>query len=185
MTNKDKKHLIINEIRYWQEHQMLPEKYCQYLLTLYSEGEGTGKVKRTKPLLLANTSFYLPAFICISTLLMSLFVLYFTELHFLLQTTILTFFVGALFGVSKIYTKKYWESHIYLLFSTLIFFLLCTNIIVETSLPSSLLSVLIFLTGTLWLWLGRKKKFLLFTMLGIIAIVLMGVNFFIPFATFF
>lgn len=185
MSKKEKKNLIINEIRYWQEHQMLPDKYCQYLLTLYSEGEGVSKVKRSKPVFLTHISFYLPAFICIVTLLLSLFVLYFTELNFLLQTTILAFFVASLFIISKIYTRRYWESHVYLLFCTLILFLLCTTVLVETSLPSYSLSILIFITGSLWIWLGKVKQFLLFTVLGVVSVFLLLVNFFIPFSSFF
>lgn len=35
-----KKKIIIQEIRYWQKNQLLPEHYCLFLLNLYQEGEG-------------------------------------------------------------------------------------------------------------------------------------------------
>ncbi|KWW21670.1 hypothetical protein AS888_03880 [Peribacillus simplex] len=34
-----RKKIIIQEINAWKESRMLPEQYCNYLLTLYSEGE--------------------------------------------------------------------------------------------------------------------------------------------------
>lgn len=37
--DQQRKTTIINEIKYWQENRLLPEKYCDYLLALYTEGE--------------------------------------------------------------------------------------------------------------------------------------------------
>ncbi|MEM5592255.1 hypothetical protein AAHH67_11950 [Niallia circulans] len=35
-----RKTIIVKEIAYWKENKMLPEHYCDYLLTLYTEGNG-------------------------------------------------------------------------------------------------------------------------------------------------
>lgn len=38
MANQRKK-IIMNEILFWKQNKMLPEHYCDFLMTLYSEGE--------------------------------------------------------------------------------------------------------------------------------------------------
>lgn len=38
MENQRKK-IIINEILFWKKNKLLPDQYCNFLMTLYSEGE--------------------------------------------------------------------------------------------------------------------------------------------------
>lgn len=38
MTNQRKK-IILNEILFWKQNKLLPEHYCDFLSTLYTEGE--------------------------------------------------------------------------------------------------------------------------------------------------
>ena len=42
MANQ-RKQIIINEIAFWKQNKMLPEHYCDFLLTLYTEGESVNK----------------------------------------------------------------------------------------------------------------------------------------------
>lgn len=48
MSNQ-KKQIIMNEIKFWKQNKLLPEHYCDFLMTLYSEGnqheEIEGKAK--------------------------------------------------------------------------------------------------------------------------------------------
>lgn len=37
--DEKRKTIIIKEIMTWKENRMLPEQYCDYLLTLYTEGD--------------------------------------------------------------------------------------------------------------------------------------------------
>ena len=37
---KVRKQIIINEIIYWKKNRMLPEHYCDFLLALYTKGNG-------------------------------------------------------------------------------------------------------------------------------------------------
>ncbi|MEK4629401.1 MAG: hypothetical protein ABS944_01780 [Solibacillus sp.] len=45
-----KKQIIMNEITFWKQNKLLPEHYCDFLMTLYSEGnneqEITGNAKQ-------------------------------------------------------------------------------------------------------------------------------------------
>jgi hypothetical protein len=38
MTNQ-RKQIIINEITFWKQNKLLPEHYCDFLMTLYTEGQ--------------------------------------------------------------------------------------------------------------------------------------------------
>jgi len=40
----DKKQIIISEIRYWKTNKLLPEHYCDFLITLYAQGEDPDEV---------------------------------------------------------------------------------------------------------------------------------------------
>lgn len=59
--DKKKKEIIINEIEYWEKNRFLPAHYCQYLLTMYTEGQGVDQFKKKinppKTLILAIVFF--------------------------------------------------------------------------------------------------------------------------------
>ena len=37
--NQQRKRIIISEIKYWKQHKLLPAHYCDFLITLYTQGE--------------------------------------------------------------------------------------------------------------------------------------------------
>ncbi|MFK2824392.1 hypothetical protein QYG89_01605 [Bacillus sp. B190/17] len=101
---QEKKHIIIEEIHFWKDHHMLPNHYCDYLLTLYTQGEGVPEnaVKKSN----ASRLTFLSSAASLFLLLISLFVLYFTELSFPLQMAILAAFVVLLIGFAIYFSKK-------------------------------------------------------------------------------
>lgn len=36
----DRKLIIIKEIKHWKRNQLLPNRYCDFLIALYTHGEG-------------------------------------------------------------------------------------------------------------------------------------------------
>ncbi|MED4537156.1 hypothetical protein P9243_11840, partial [Heyndrickxia coagulans] len=84
-----RKQIIVNEIKMWKETKMIPQEYCDFLLAIYTEGtegntrkqNGAGKSVKKQ----AAVSAFILALVAIAV-----FVIYFTELHFILQTGILT-----------------------------------------------------------------------------------------------
>jgi len=36
---KERKQIILNEIKFWKQNKLLPDHYCDFLTTLYTEGE--------------------------------------------------------------------------------------------------------------------------------------------------
>jgi hypothetical protein len=103
-TKNQKTNIIINEILFWKRNKMLPEQYCDYLLALYNQGEYTD-MKGTKGST-ASMAAWILAGLVITLIPFSLFVIYFTELSFVLQTAILTGFVVFLFFAGIYYSKK-------------------------------------------------------------------------------
>lgn len=43
MSNQ-RKQIILNEITFWKQNKLLPEHYCDFLMTLYTEGEQEDKI---------------------------------------------------------------------------------------------------------------------------------------------
>ena len=46
--NQQRKRMIISEIKYWKQNKLLPEHYCDFLITLYAQGEDKKEVKATE-----------------------------------------------------------------------------------------------------------------------------------------
>lgn len=44
MSNQ-KKQIIMNEITFWKQNKLLPEHYCDFLMTLYSEGNQNTEIE--------------------------------------------------------------------------------------------------------------------------------------------
>lgn len=39
MMNERRKKIVLSEIKYWKQNKLLPDHYCDFLSTLYAEGE--------------------------------------------------------------------------------------------------------------------------------------------------
>lgn len=89
-----RKTIIVKEIAYWKENKMLPEHYCDYLLTLYTEGNGVEENTISKK----RSGFLLSSLLFFSFIPITIFLLYFTELSFILQMAISLIFLIFCFG---------------------------------------------------------------------------------------
>ncbi|THE15437.1 hypothetical protein E1I69_00870 [Bacillus timonensis] len=88
--NQDRKNIVINEILYWRKNKLLPEAYCNFLLSLYTEGEGV----ESKPTSSHSKKNTLSWIFGIGLLLPVMFlVTYFTEISPTLQMLINFIFI--------------------------------------------------------------------------------------------
>ncbi|PFG05672.1 hypothetical protein [Bacillus sp. es.034] len=168
-----KKETIIHEILLWKQTKMLPEQYCDYLLALYTEGAGIDDRESAE----YQKNHFLKGFlVSISSILISLFVIYFTELSIVLQTAILASFVGLLMGVGIYYTKKQISSLLLYASAACILLLssmeLTERIFEGHSLP---LYVTLFLNCFIWIGAGMKWKMKYFTLAGSVGAALVGI----------
>jgi hypothetical protein len=124
---EDRTAIIVKEIKYWKEHRLLPEKYCDYLLALYTNGQDLydeAKVSnardRWSPVITIH--FILLLFM----IPFSFLVVYFTEFHSLLQLVILIVFLVYSIWVYVYYRKNGYEYVPVALIVTLLLLLLLT-----------------------------------------------------------
>jgi hypothetical protein len=169
-----RKKTIIKEILFWKEHNMLPGNYCDFLLAMYQDD--TNEIISKKPREKKNKLLIYLSMICL-ILCLAVFVIYFTELAFILQTVFLAVFV-VLFLILGIYyfKKEYWY-FIFFLGSALL--LLLTTIYLNDKLfhndPRELVTTLI-INCILWLLAGWKLKLKSFLFAGIIGIITIGIS---------
>jgi hypothetical protein len=92
--NNEKKNIIINEIYYWKNNKLLPSTYCDFLLALYTEGNQVEEelISQKNHIRKGKTAFQVLLYGLLLVLLPAmLLVIYFTELSFLLQISIVSF----------------------------------------------------------------------------------------------
>ncbi|WP_238941738.1 YfhO family protein [Bacillus sp. REN10] len=170
----DKQKIIIKEILVWKENHMLPEQYCDYLLSLYSQGEewDESSVQATK----GNYFPLKSIFVSLSILIVSLFVLYFTEMSFPLQTAILVFFVVVLLTLGFYFSKKGLLYPMFYIVSAILLLVYSVELhdIIKGKVPFSL-HLLLFMNCLLWWVAGKKLQLIYFTIsawLGLVVLVI-------------
>ncbi|MFD1781265.1 hypothetical protein ACFSFW_21640 [Fredinandcohnia salidurans] len=160
--NQDRKKIIINEILYWRKNKLLPEAYCNFLLSLYTEGEGIESTKETT--LTKKTPFV--SIIGIGLLLpVLLLVTYFTEISTILQMVLN--FIFLIICILGLITQR--TNPLFVHFGSIIFALF--TLLLTTSLSELLFKgQALYLIGMIllncigWILVGvflKKKYFLI------------------------
>ncbi|QOR65562.1 hypothetical protein IM538_17370 [Cytobacillus suaedae] len=173
--DQHRKALIVKEIKLWKQSKLLPEHYCDFLLTLYTEGEV--EIKKSK----ASTNFkdIVIALLLISLLPATLLVIYFTEMYFVLQIPIFIIFI-IICLISAFFLKNNFLKQLsYIIFALL--FLITTIEIGGYFFKENVvvLSSIIIFNCLLWLLAGLKMKQKYFIIAGVIGLILLIVAFFI------
>ncbi|WP_227934945.1 hypothetical protein [Alkalihalobacillus deserti] len=163
-----RKEIIIKEIKYWKQSKLLPEHYCDFLLTLYTEGESLDQeskensaVTKLKPFL-----FFITAQ---SLFLLAVLVIYFTDFSLIMQITIVLFIAITLLIIAK---KSLIEllSNLYLMMTAFVFLLLTVHIVLTFSDGNSNYLLISILSHCLiWFWIGWKWSIRFFTISAILA----------------
>ncbi|HYK72428.1 MAG TPA: hypothetical protein VEV44_04720 [Pseudoneobacillus sp.] len=173
--DQQRKQIIIKEIEYWKESSLLPEQYCNFLLTLYTEGNHTveEKKKKTVSFNFRSIGFFLLAFA-------SVFVIYFTELSFILQTAIyLTFMIGGVFLINY-FIKKGLISHLAFVFTAFVSLIFTINFLNHFAENSHiLLYIVLFFHCMLWIIVGTRFKLVYFTISGVLGVLTLIISIFI------
>ena len=184
MANQ-RKQIIINEITFWKQNKLLPEHYCDFLMTLYTEGtyqgeEPAGNAKQSVKGREKRQGRWM--FLLFPAVAVALFVLLFT-----LDSLWLVGIPALLLAIASVAGAFYYAKKNELLAPVLYISgaLLLFGLSVKLSLAyfpknnTALYSVLIG-NSLFWLLSGWKMKLIYFTVsgvLGLLAIVIyMGVN---------
>ncbi|RKJ38670.1 hypothetical protein D7X33_37020 [Butyricicoccus sp. 1XD8-22] len=173
-----RKQIILNEILFWKQNKLLPEHYCDFLMTLYTEGEvepeenvshkKAVKAKEKRNFNLFSTLLVLVALV----LLVLLFTVNQLFVLFIIVISILTILsiVGAI-----IYTKrKNLLGPIFQIVLALFIFGLSVKIsIVFFDNHPIVLFVILMINCLLWLVAGILSRLMYFTISGSLGIIVL------------
>lgn len=167
-----RKAIIINEIIYWKESNLLPDQYCDYLLALYTEGtdekSDTPAKKQRKNML---TIFFL---------MINLFLVPFIALIIInTDITIVLSITYLILALAICLTLSYFGAKVFLIDSTYISLALLLNIflisliVVNQWIPQAWIGLMIvFIQLVAWVVLGAKISNKWLMIMGILGLAI-------------
>lgn len=183
MANQ-RKQIILNEITFWKQNKLLPAHYCDFLMTLYTEGEQSEieERKQAKGSLLKKSysktialMTLLAAFL--GALIYALFTV--TNIQWLMPAIVAIVALALMFGTLRLLKQNNALAPLLQVFAALLIFMLSLHVS-QTFYPDSkavLYSLLIANCG-LWLGSGIVLKALYFTIPGAVGLLFIIGNFF-------
>lgn len=170
---EDRKAIIIKEIYYWKEHNLLPAVYCDFLLALYTNGQHT---RKEKPPARINKKILIFNIYATVLATLSFIVLYFTQFPSFLQMGFVFFLLVIMFWLyirqGEAHTHK--GSFNYILILLLILILITSVHIVKLFFPNLWISNGIILLNIItWYYIGIKKRYKYLYWISSIALVFM------------
>lgn len=167
--NAQRKKIIMAEIHYWKQNKLLPEHYCDFLLTLYTQGEEEQVVDVKDAILVKeknrDTASLLWIVLISSLVGASLFVLNAYPL-ITISIAILLTFVLLVTAKSVFRHRSGNRSIVYILSAFLLLGITVKLWFLFFEGHNILLIVLLSLNCILWLIAGRFFKLLYFTLSG-------------------
>ena len=174
--NPQRKRIIISEIKYWKQNKLLPEHYCDFLITLYAQGEGDNEflAKPEEAIFVKEKKNVNRTIIQLTTLAIlvcsSMFVLVQYPEITLTLATMLTF--AFLLMTFRKKMNRSIAPFLYILASFMILAISLKLWFVYFDGHTMLLLGLLMLNCSLWLFAGRLLKLLYFTISGTAGLLL-------------
>lgn len=175
--NEQRKKMIISEIKYWKKNNLLPAHYCDFLITLYAQGDEDYETEEKKaPSVLKREK---RKFIGKVVMLLLLSTIVGVSLFVFTNYPVVTFGLCAfliavfLFLAMRSTVKKSAIIPILYVSSAFILLMMSLNLwITFFEGESTLLIALLLLNCALWLFAGKMLKLLFFTISGAVGILL-------------
>ncbi|MFJ7933633.1 hypothetical protein [Sporosarcina sp. NPDC096371] len=174
--NQQRKRIIISEIKYWKQNKLLPAHYCDFLITLYEQGEEESQrgvnvfdsilVEEKKKL--NRTVLWLALVVIVSSGGMFAFTQY------PVVTLTLAAVITVVFLLSTLH-KKANQALVPFLYIAVSFMLLTMSLkiwMVFFEGHTMFLLGLLMLNCSLWLFTGRLLRLLYFTISGVSGLLL-------------
>lgn len=168
--SRERKKMIVNEILYWKESRLLPREYCDFLIALYTEGDGI----QPKQQLWKKSAFFLDIMLILLMLPLSFLVIYFTQFSPVMQTFIIFLFLLFLSVHIAVFRKNnsiYF--HLALIIFLLVFFILSVHLVNLMTEMNRFIQGVVLLNVLAWVVLGYSKKYHYLTASGIIGVLLL------------
>lgn len=173
--NPQRKRMIISEIKYWKQNKLLPEHYCDFLITLYAQGEDEKEVKATEAIFIKEKKKLNRTIIMFSILaiIVSGGMFVFTQYPGLtLILTAVVSFSFLLLTMRKSTIQMGVAPFLYILASLMLLLMSLKLWVVFFQGHTILLNGLLILNCVLWLFAGRKLKLQYFTISGAAGLLL-------------
>lgn len=182
MSNQ-RKQIILNEITFWKQNKMLPEHYCDFLTTLYTEGneqqELTGNAKQS---VMAQEKRKTMRKYAVMPLIAAVFIVLLFTIDAVWLVAILTAIlaVGCLVGAFYVAKKNKLLAPILHLTGALLLLAITVQVCL-TYFPGDLMTLYIalLLNCLLWFVSGLMLKIIYFTLSGALGMIAILIYFFI------
>lgn len=169
--DKQRKNIILKEIKYWKETNLLPTKYCDYLIALYTEGEGIEEERSDRAKQRGKMIYFDLLFLLLLVLFSLLASYFFANIqHFILSFIIIL--VILLLHIYYFYKKQSSYVHFALILFFLHLLIGSTTIIADFVANSIWIHFVTFLNCLVWIGIGFIRKYLYLTLSGFIGIVI-------------
>lgn len=173
--SKPRKQIILNEILFWKQNKLLPEHYCDFLATLYAEGEQqeTEQEKKAKQAVLAKekrTNIFVTSLLIIVGIF-SVIGMFALSAYTAVSAIIAVGATALLFVRAAVVALKHPSlAVLYHIMAALLIFSI-TIYISATYFPKNdtLLFLALLFNCALWLGIGIKKNLVYFTLSGALA----------------
>ncbi|WP_102345567.1 hypothetical protein [Bacillus sp. Marseille-P3661] len=168
--NKTRKDIILKEIHYWKEHHLLPEHYCNFLITLYTEGSAEEQHAYNKSYKVKQIYYQIFISYIVFQLPTTIVIIYFTELNILLQTLIFTFFVlMCVCSAYYFYSKGGKYAHLSIVIGFLILFFVSNSLVKLYVNTEQALIINVLLNCLFWFVIGVYLRYKYLIVAGVIS----------------
>lgn len=166
---------IINELNYWKKNKLLPAVYCDYLLALYTNGDGFVEDEQVKRLSLVKITQLL---LLILLLPFALLVIYSALFQTYIQFGVLMLFILYSFWQYRGFKlQQDFFYHLSLAIFLLLLFLTTIFLSNTYSITNWFTQVIIIMNFVCWFILGRKMDLKYLQIASVFAILLVGLFF--------
>ncbi len=180
--NPQRRRLIISEIKYWKQNKLLPEHYCDFLITLYAQGQDEKEVKANEAILVKEKKKLNRTVVMLSILAIIVSGGMFVFIQYpgwTLTLTAVVSFSFLLLAMRKSTIQMGVAPVLYILASLMLLLMSLRLWLVFFEGHTMLLIGLLILNCALWLFAGRMLKVLYFTISGAAGLLLIIVFLFI------
>ena len=171
-VSEQRKKIILNEIAFWKQNKLLPEHYCDFLITLYAQGEMEGQNEQlAQHSILQKKKSKLPVFLLLGGGMLTTFIIASLFLGSNVVVPIVLAILAIIFFlVFAIRNKKSSTIKTILLILTALILLAVSFKCWESYFPESSTALLLILIANCLSWLaaGFWLKLIYFTISGIL-----------------
>ncbi|MFC4404192.1 hypothetical protein [Gracilibacillus xinjiangensis] len=173
----ERKEVILKEINYWKSHHLLPVHYCDFLIALYTEGEGESRPEKKR------TPYYVLFYFFNTLLLIFPMIIFIVVDNVIWQVISIVIILIMNILMIDIFKKNDRLNEGYAVMTLFVNFLIASSLFLNDFVKNVPITYLwIFLNSLSWIIFGKWKKQFFLQAAGvfvfIIACILTGFYYF-------